>query len=262
MKKALMPHIQEDKTGQDLLRDETNWWNLWNITHRSADAQDQTSTELFALVAAVIRTLDTGREKRILEVACGTGTLSRQLEFSSYQGLDVSPAAIEIARKKVALNASLSGSRPSSYEVGDIHTCTLSRSAFEIVVCVDAVAYFYDQRLALEKMAESLSPSGRVVLTTINPFVYNRIRRTAQTPLREGSISHWLTRRELHELVSSAGLVIERSYTVLPRGNRGILRLINSPKVNELFGAKSVAFLRRAKEQLGLGQYRVIVARH
>jgi 2-polyprenyl-3-methyl-5-hydroxy-6-metoxy-1,4-benzoquinol methylase len=257
-----MPHIQENKSGQDLLADEANWWNLWNTSHRSEDGRDPTSTELFALVAAIVRSLDTGSGKRILEVGCGTGTLSRQLEFSSYHGLDVSPAAVEVARKKAALIAISSGSNPPTYEVADVHICALPRGAFDIVVCVDAVAYFHDQRLALKKMAESLAPRGRLVLTTINPFVYNRIRRTAQSPLKEGSISHWLSRRALHELVSSAGLVTECSYTVMPRGNKGILRLINSPRLNGLFGPKSTAFLRSVKEQLGLGQYRVIVARN
>jgi len=47
---------------------------------------------------------------------------------------------------------------------------------------------FRDQQLALTKIARVLTPSGQLVLTTINPFVYNRIRRTAQNPLKEGSI--------------------------------------------------------------------------
>jgi 2-polyprenyl-3-methyl-5-hydroxy-6-metoxy-1,4-benzoquinol methylase len=257
-----MPDTQERKTPKDLLANETDWWNFWNTSHRSKDGCDPTSTELFALVAAIVRSLNTGTAKRILEIGCGTGTLSRQLEFSSYQGLDVSPAAIAVAREKAALIAGSSSWNLPTYEVADVHTCTLPRGAFEIVICVDAVAYFYDQRFALKKMAECLTPGGRLVLTTINPFVYNRIRRTAQNPLKEGSISHWLTRNALHQLVSSAGLVAERSYTVMPRGNKGILRLINSPRLNAFFGPKSAAFLRRTKEKLGLGQYRVIVARH
>jgi len=61
--------------------EERDWWDLWNTSHRSKDNNDEVSVELFKHVAAIIRDLSQGQAKRILEVACGTGTLSRQLEF-------------------------------------------------------------------------------------------------------------------------------------------------------------------------------------
>src|SRR5260221_6215341 len=79
---------------RDKVLTERNWWDFWNTSYRSDDGCDEISTELFANVTAVIREVTQGQNKRILEIACGTGTLSRQLEFSSYHGLDVSPAAV------------------------------------------------------------------------------------------------------------------------------------------------------------------------
>jgi hypothetical protein len=98
-------------------------------------------------------------------------------------------------------------------------------------------------------------------LTTINPFIYDRIQRTTDRPLREGSISHWLTGGELHGLANAAGLAIERSYTIMPRGTLGFLRVVNSRSLNHLFGQRAAQLLKRAKELAGLGQYRCIVAR-
>src|SRR6516165_5837573 len=77
--------------------DERSWWDLWNTSYRAEDNRDQISTELFAHVAELLRKTMLGDEGRMLEVACGTGTLSRQLNFASYHGLDISAAAIEIA---------------------------------------------------------------------------------------------------------------------------------------------------------------------
>jgi len=244
---------------QDL--DENKWWDLWNSTHRSKDNNDETSDELFSHVAAIIRDFSNGQPKRVLEVACGTGTLSRRIEFSSYHGLDVSHAAIAIGQcKAAALEGSSEACRPV-YEVADIHHWLPPAQAFDLSVCVDAIAYFYDQKSALQMMAQAMVPSGRLVLTTINPFVYKRIRRTSRSPLKEGSVSRWLSRAKLHNLLASAGLIVERSYTFMPRGNMGILRLVNARRLNFAFGSAGANALRRYKEQIGLGQYRVILAR-
>ncbi len=244
---------------RDKVLTERNWWDFWNTSYRSDDGCDEISTELFANVTAVIREVTQGQNKRILEIACGTGTLSRQLEFSSYHGLDVSPAAVGLATEKSKLRSWPMDGQPT-YEVADVHDWSLPQPRFDVVVCVDAVAYFYDQTLALRRMGQTLVPSGRLVLTTINPFVYNRIRRTQRTPLKEGSISRWLARGELHKLVSSAGFNLERSFTIMPRGNMGILRLVNARRLNEAVGSRGAEVLRRWKEQVELGQYRVIVA--
>jgi hypothetical protein len=79
--------------------------------------------------------------------------------------------------------------------------------------------------------------------------------------LENGPVSHWLSRRELHGLIRRAGLSIERSYTIMPRGNMGLLRIVNSSRLNEAFGPRCAAMFRRVKESAGLGQYRVVIAR-
>jgi len=108
---------------EDLLASEKDWWNFWNTAHRSEDGRDLASTELFGIVASIVKTLDTGTQKRVLEIGCGTGTLSRRLEFSRYRGIDFSPAAIEVARSKASIVSEPIGVNPPIYEVGDIHNC-------------------------------------------------------------------------------------------------------------------------------------------
>jgi 2-polyprenyl-3-methyl-5-hydroxy-6-metoxy-1,4-benzoquinol methylase len=241
--------------------DEKTWWNAWNTAHRTKDNSDPVSSELFARTAAVVNEITCKQSCRVLEIGCGAGSLSRLLTYFSYHGLDISSAAIDIARRKAEPPPRRPGASPPTYEVTDFHEWSPPQDSFDLAVCVDAVAYFRDQSFAMNKIAQTLRPSGRLVLTTINPFVYRRIRRTATNPLAEGPVSHWLTCGELNALMEAAGFSVERSWTIMPRGNCGILRLINARRVNEAFGPQSAAALRRLKEQVGLGQYRLVVAR-
>jgi 2-polyprenyl-3-methyl-5-hydroxy-6-metoxy-1,4-benzoquinol methylase len=241
--------------------DETSWWDLWNTSHRTKDDNDPVSSELFARASAVVNGALQVTGGRMLEVACGAGVISRLLTCTSYRGLDISPAAIEIARRKCEGMPQAPGASAPVYEAADFHDWPLKPEAFDVVLCVDAIVCFRDQALALRKMAQSLRPGGRLVLTAINKFVYDRIRRTATAPLANGPVSHWLSGRELHALIEGAGLMIERTWTIMPRGNGGILRLINSRRLNQALGARGEALLRRLKERVGLGQYRIVVAR-
>jgi len=240
--------------------EERSWWDLWNTSYRAEDNRDVTSNQLFAHVAALVRKMIPRQPGRILEVACGTGTLSRQLNFSSYHGLDISPAAIEIARSKTP---GICGERAivQTYEAADFHVWLSPPDPFDLVLCVDAISCFRDQQLVLRRMAGMVCTGGLCIVTTINPVVYNRIRRVGGVKLENGPVSHWLSRRELHDLFCQAGLSIEHSYTIMPRGNMGCLRIVNSARLNEAFGPRCAAMFRRVKEWVGLGQYRVVIAR-
>jgi len=237
--------------------DEKSWWDLWNASYRTTDDNDGTSSELFERAAAVVNGLTRAQGGHLLEVACGSGTLSRRLAFSHYHGLDISPVAIDIARQKSGRTAWPFGAAAPVYEAADFHDWPLPPRPFDIVVCVDAISCFRDQQLVLTKIARSLRVGGHLVLTTINPFVYERIKHSWEN----GPVSHWLSRDELQTLVVSAGFTIERSYTIMPRGHLGVLRLINSPRIDRIVGRRPATILRRFKEAVGLGQYRLVVAR-
>ena len=241
--------------------DEITWWDTWNSSYRNADCHDAVSDELFVRAAEVVNEMTKTAGGRILEVACGSGALSRLLKYSSYHGLDISPAAIQVAQQKSEHIQPVAASSFPTYEAADFHEWPAPVQPFDVVVCVDAVSCFRDPQRALTKISHCLRTSGVLVLTTINPFVYRRIRRTQASPLESGPVSRWFSPRELHALIESAGLKVERSYTMMPRGNGGILRLVNARRLNQAFGPRGAAVLRRLKEQAGLGQYRLVVGR-
>ena len=242
--------------------DEKTWWDFWNSSYRVGDDNGEIPNELFNRVAATVNQFIQPEGSRILEIGCGTGTLSRRLKFSSYAGVDISPSAIQLAMRSWGEHASrLPSGSSATYEAVDFHDWPLPSKPFDIAVCVDAFVWIHDQPLALKKIAQSLRTGGVFVISIINPFVYHRIRRTAASPLKEGPIKNWLTRRELHALITDSGLRIEQSFTIMPRGNLGILRLMNSPRLNGALGPQVEMLLRRAKESIGIGQYQVVAAR-
>ena len=242
--------------------DEKAWWDFWNSSYRIGDDNGEIPNELFTRVAAAVSEFAQSEGSRIVEIGCGTGTLSRRLKFSSYVGVDISPSAIQLAKRFwEECHARLPSDDSATYEAVDFHDWQLPSKPFDIAVCVDAFVWIHDQPVALKKIVQSLRTGGVFLISIINPFVYHRIRRTAASPLKEGPVKNWLTRNELHALIKASGLRIERSFTIMPRGNLGILRPINSPRLNEALGPQVEKLLRRAKEWMGLGQYQVVAAR-
>jgi 2-polyprenyl-3-methyl-5-hydroxy-6-metoxy-1,4-benzoquinol methylase len=240
--------------------EEQSWWDLWNTSYRAQEQLDAVSSELFARAACIINSITRKEECRVLEVGCGTGALSRTISYASYLGLDFSPAAVHLARERGAQQIHDKEPASSRYEVADICEWEAPAELFDVVVCIDAIACIRNQSLAMRKMGNALRTGGRLVMTTVNPFVYERIRRSSSARLENGPVSHWLTREELRQLVTEAGFTIERFETIMPRGEMGILRLVNSYKLNNSFGPRVAAALRKMKEPVGLGQYSLLVA--
>ena len=241
--------------------DEKSWWDLWNTSHRTKDNNDVVSSELFTRAAAAVNGISRNEDCSVLEIACGTGTLSRMLVYSSYHGLDISPAAIDVARQKSVSVSLPPGTTSPTYEAADFHEWPLPAQPFDVVICIDAISSIRDQPVAMKKMAQSLRVGGHLALTTINSYVYDRIQRTPTIRFESGPVSHWLSRAELRALIVEAGLTIERFTTIMPRGELGILRWVNSAHLNQSFGPGVQAVLRRLKEHAGFGQYSLAVAR-
>jgi len=254
-----MPPSKDGPPLVDTSRDmeETAWWDLWNSSYRTIDNYDQVSNELFTRASAEINEIMKTEGGRILEVGCGAGSVSRMLNFSTYRGVDMSPAAIAIAQSKNPQPPQAGSAKSALYEVADFHAWPIPSEPFDVVACVDAISCFRDQRLVLKKFVQCLRSGGKLVLTTINPFVYWRIRPVWEN----GPVSHWFSRGELHMFVKSAGFTIEKSFTIIPRGNLGILMFINARRLNQAFSPGMEKVFRRWKERVGLGEYRVLVAR-
>jgi 2-polyprenyl-3-methyl-5-hydroxy-6-metoxy-1,4-benzoquinol methylase len=163
--------------------------------------------------------------------------------------IDLSSRAIEIAKQR---------NIDAEFLAADFCKVDLPGRSFDIGIVFDTIGNVADPPAFIEKLAHSIRPCGYLILTCLNKFVYRR--RSDIRPPEPGEVRKWLSRRGLFQLLRSRFRVL-RSTTLLPAGHRGILRFVNSYKINgilnRVFSGKAVV---RAKEMLGLGHCRLILA--
>lgn len=97
----------------------------------------------------------------ILDVGCGTGSLSLLLARLNYQvtGIDLSEAMLAQARKKVERDG-----YSVAFKLMDAFEPNLPGQKFNVIVCRHVLWALPDIAVALERWAALLSPQGRLLL--------------------------------------------------------------------------------------------------
>jgi 2-polyprenyl-3-methyl-5-hydroxy-6-metoxy-1,4-benzoquinol methylase len=233
--------------------DQRQFWNEWNTKHRGPE-------QVAHLDPATIRRRDTVlhwieelglSHPRILDLGCSTGWLTAQLaRYGPVVGTDISDASIREARERY----------PNiEFECGNFLKEEPRKEAFDIVVSVDVLSCVVDQRAFVDRIRQVLRPAGFVYIATPNRFVYER--RDDVAPQGVGQVRHWNYPSEVRRLLEEDGFRIHRFTTLLPEGHRGVLRVVNSYKVNSVLARiVSPTAIERAKERLGLGQTIAVLA--
>jgi len=239
-------------TNRPSIEEQVDFYDKWNAVHRG-DRYENIHIEIRARADEILRAIESQgiTTREILEVGCGTGWFTERLsQLGNVTAIDLSPQAIEIAKGR-GTGAQFTACNILDHDFGE--------KRFDLIVCVETLFYVEDAKALVEKMANLCIPGGYLALTTINKFVYERSHDVG--PPGEGQIRNWMSRRETLGLVERFFDVTEVT-TVEPRGHRGILRLVNSYRLNGLLerwvDARSI---KKVKEKLGLGGGIVIIAR-
>jgi 2-polyprenyl-3-methyl-5-hydroxy-6-metoxy-1,4-benzoquinol methylase len=187
---------------------------------------------------------------KILEVGCATGWLSAGLaQFGQVTAIDLADKPIAAAKTRYP---------HIDFIAGDFLTLDLLAEHFDLVVSVDVIPYVQDQRSFIHRIATVLKSPGYLILVAPNKFVWNRtdfVRRSqGEIPL------NWLRMRDLKSLLRHRFSLLHGE-TIIPGGNRGILRLVNSHRLNALIQRVMPDHcIVRLKEKIGLGKSLVVVA--
>jgi SAM-dependent methyltransferase len=101
--------------------------------------------------------------ERVLDVACGTGIVTRQLtdrvgQSGRVVGLDVNASMLAAARAAAP-------NMPIEWLEGNVMSMPLPDTAFDVVVCQQGLQFFPDKLAALREMRRVLVPGGRLVLS-------------------------------------------------------------------------------------------------
>ncbi|WP_435011863.1 class I SAM-dependent methyltransferase (plasmid) [Tundrisphaera lichenicola] len=222
------------------------YWKFWNT--RPGYPHDRALRRGEKIVGYL---LGLGLDRpRILDLGCGMGWLSGELaQFGPTTGIDLSEEAIDRARQEYP---------QATFYAGDVLDMELAEGQFDVVVSQEVIAHVPDQVEYLERAAWALRPGGYLILTTPNPFVHRRAEWPEQPP---GHLEHWLTPRELNGLLRRRFRVLKRT-TAVPLGNRGILWVVNSPRLGRLLEAiMTPRRLESMKEWAGFGWTQVALAR-
>jgi len=232
--------------------DQQRFWNEWNTKFRGAEQVthlDPATSRRWGTALRWIEQLNLSRP-RILDLGCSTGWLTAQLaEYGQVVGTDISDAAIREAKERYP---------QLEFECANFLTAPPRKDLFDIVVAVDVLSCVADQPAFIKRVRESLRPGGYLYLATPNRFVYER--RDDVAPLGPGQVRHWTSLGEIRRLLRHE-FRIERLTTLLPEGHRGVLRAVNSYKLNDVLEhIVSRAALQRTKERLGFGQTIAVLA--
>jgi 2-polyprenyl-3-methyl-5-hydroxy-6-metoxy-1,4-benzoquinol methylase len=201
---------------------ERRFWNSWNAEHREAKPVAVTSERQSELVLRWLA--ESGRrDLRILDFGCGSGWMSaRMVPFGSVTGIDLSDEVLARARQRYPEVTFLAGS------VTDV---PLEEGSFDVVVSLETLSHVPDQPGYLARAGKLLRPGGRLFLATQNPFVLSRT--DGIKPVKPGQRRRWVGPRELRRMLGGQ-FRIEILTSVHPVGHRGVLRLINSYKIDAL----------------------------
>ncbi len=125
----------------------------------------------------------------VLDVACGTGALTRKVAHyvdhrGRVVGLDISPEMLTIART-MPLDDSPSG--PVEWYEGDAHALPFEDETFDIVFCAFGFMFFSDRIAVLKEMGRVLKPAGRLALSVWGPINKSR----GQVALKESWERHF-----------------------------------------------------------------------
>ncbi len=227
---------------------EVSHWDQWNIKYRQwGKFDDEPTMRRMREVLAAVRDLRKGNPK-ILEVGCATGWLTAKLaELGTVMGIDLGEDSIRYAASKL----------PSvDFKAGDILELDLPINHFDVVVTLETLSHVADKDRFMRKMAQVLKPGGTLILTTQNKCVFDR----CDVAPNIGWTREWVTMRRLKRLVQSR-FSITRASSFDPKGHRGILRLVNSGKVNRLLAMiLRESRVKRLKESAGFGQTLFLIA--
>ena len=100
-----------------------------------------------------------GHVERALDLGCGDGRLTLELDAATITAADVSAVALARARRRLASRAELVELEPDT-------PLPLGDSSFDLVLCAETLEHVRDVQLLLSEVRRVLRPGGWLAVTT------------------------------------------------------------------------------------------------
>jgi 2-polyprenyl-3-methyl-5-hydroxy-6-metoxy-1,4-benzoquinol methylase len=233
------------------IQGQRQFWDWhWQNSEKRKVLNDWTERRALEILR-LIRNLSLDRP-RILDLGCGHGWFTERLaDLGEAQGIDLSPEGISAAQTR----------RPDiRYTAGNIYEADLPKNYFDVVVSQEVIAHVEDQPRYVELACDVLKPGGFLIITTGNKFVMDRLGEVGWNIQPPEHIARQLSRPQLRKMLRPFCRVL-KTKTIIPHGYLGILRFVNSYKLNAFLSffipRQKLDFLR---EKAGFGWQMIFLA--
>lgn len=118
----------------------------------------------------LIRRASPKRGETVLDLACGTGIVTRSVASlvgpqGKVVGLDISPAMLEVASKLAPKEGAV-----LEWREGSGTEMPLDDASFDLVLCQQGLQFFPDHQAGLNEMWRVLAPGGRALVSAWRPL--------------------------------------------------------------------------------------------
>lgn len=202
-------------------REQASFWDAWNARWREATGLSRRVQKQVAMVIAWLKSFGR-KDLKVLDVGCGSGWLcALLLPFGAITGIDFTEEVLDRARHR---------NPEVHYITGDFFDAGF-KDDFDVVVSMEVISHLTDQSGFIHKCWEALKPGGYLMLATQNKYVYEH--RAETDPPSPSQVRKWLTPRTLRKVLKPEFEIV-RLTSVYPDGHKGMLRFVNSPRLNRL----------------------------
>jgi SAM-dependent methyltransferase len=236
-----LPSIQDQQDFWD-------WhWLNWEQRKVMNDWTERRAQEILSMVRGLHLP-----HPRIIDFGCGRGWFTERLaDLGETHGIDLSPEGIAAAQARRS---------DIRYIAGNIYDADLPKNYFDVLVSQEVIAHVENQPRYVERACEVLKPGGFLIITTGNKFVMDRLGDVGWNIQPPQHIAHQLGRPQLRRMVEPYCRVLSID-TFIPHGQLGILRLVNSYKLNALLSSFiPQQKLDRLREKAGFGWQQILLA--
>jgi 2-polyprenyl-3-methyl-5-hydroxy-6-metoxy-1,4-benzoquinol methylase len=230
------------------LPEQERYWETWQAT-KSITEWSQVRAEK---ILSLLRHLDL-KQPEILDLGCGNGWFTERLAaLGRATGTDLSLKAMAEAKQHFPR---------ATFVGGDLFQVELPLNHYDVVVSQQVIAHVVEQARYVERAASLLKSRGYLILTTPNRFVMDRLGELGWETTPPEHLEFWLDGKAVRNLLRPHFEVLEFT-SIIPIGTQGLLRLVNSEKLNRALQLViPEARLRSWKERAGLGYTLVVLAR-
>ena len=187
----------------------------------------------------------------LIDVGCGAGWMCERLaRYGRVTGTDWADEVVERARRRLP---------QVQFIAGDFFSLQLAPECFDVAVSLEVLSHVADQAGFVQRIAHLLRPGGLLMLATQNRPVLERWSAVGG-PI-PGQLRRWVDAQGLRSLLDASFEILELT-SVLPVGDQGLLRFVNSRKINRTLGLiLSQNWLDKLKERHLLGHTLMVLAR-